>query len=497
VLQSTEMKARLKSIQAPRTPHRYEVVAFLTGFAVLVLEITGARLIAPFFGTSTYIWTAIIGVILGSLALGNVIGGRLADKQDPAKTIQRVLLAGSAAILLMASTQENLLRSVATLGLDLRLAAFLSAILLFGLPSVLIGVVYPCLAKLQLKSLELVGQSIGRLEAAGTLGSIGGTFITGYFLLGIFGSRSIVFGVGLLILATSLLAGVRIKSRPAALLLIVSVSLILTSSTASSLIADIDTRYARYQVAEQLYGDELVRTLITDNRGTQSAVSTTRPEQPVFSYIQRFYEIAQQAPSTQNVLLIGGGSYSFPLALSKNFTKEQIKQIDVVEIDGELEQISKDYFFYESSDRVTTYNEDGRTYMNRNKKQYDLIYLDAYTSTSPPFQLTTSEFIQKNKDSITENGAVVANIISRYSGGNDEYLKAIFATYQQQFRHVGVYPANLSNPTNSSANYILIATNTPATAITLQQSIGVAAIPINPNGQILTDDFAPIEKLTY
>lgn len=491
------MKNKIVKTSLTRRPHRYEIVAFLTGFSVLVLELSGARLISPFFGTSTYIWTAIIGVVLGSLAIGNIVGGVLADKLNPTKVITSVLLAGSVAALLMALTQQEVLATVATFGLDVRLAAFIAAVLLFGVPSLLIGVVYPCLAKIQLKSLELAGESIGRLEAAGTFGSIAGTFLTGYVFLGYFGSQSIVIGVALLLLLTALIAGARLKSGLVLAILLLATVVPFTRTAAAELVADVDTRYARYQVFELFYGGEIVRALVTDNRGIQSAVSVADPSKPVFSYIQRFYEIAEEAPRAEEILLVGGGSYSFPYVLTKNFSAEKIQRIDVVEIDDALEQLAKDYFYYQPSDRIVNHKEDGRTYLNKNQRQYDIIYLDAFTSSSPPFQLTTKEFVGKLRTGLRPDGAVVTNLISRYEDGTNDYLRALLATYQEEFAHVGIYSASLTEPSDGPGNFILVASNDFDTATKYQTAINTPALPVASGGQILTDDFAPIERLTY
>lgn len=185
--------------------YRYEIVAFLTGAAVMVLEIVGARLISPQFGSSTYVWTAMIGVILGALAVGFAIGGRLADKYHSSAFLGQLIFIASLLVLGMALIERSVLTSIADLNLDLRLSALLAAILLFSPPSLLIGMVSPHLAKIRIISLDTTGKSIGKLEAAGALGSIAGTFSCGYFLLGAFGSRSIIIGIVVLLMITSVI----------------------------------------------------------------------------------------------------------------------------------------------------------------------------------------------------------------------------------------------------------------------------------------------------
>ncbi len=181
--------------------YRYEIIAALSGATVMILELVGARMMAPFFGTSTYVWTAMIGVILGALSFGYWYGGRLADRGATDKGLMLILISASLVTALGLILQSQLFPLVASLRLDVRISAIISALLLFAPASALLGIVSPYVAKLKLSSLKTAGSSIGRRYAAGTIGSIVGTFLTGYWLIALLGN----FTLGIVVVITLVL----------------------------------------------------------------------------------------------------------------------------------------------------------------------------------------------------------------------------------------------------------------------------------------------------
>lgn len=456
----------------------------------MTLEIVGARLIAPYFGTSTYVWTAMIGVILGSLAFGYAIGGRLADRDNAKNSLGFIILIAATLVMVLGLLQMPVLERLAATDWDIRLNALLAALILFAAPSVLIGMVSPHLAKIRIISLETSGSSVGKLEAAGALGSIAGTFLCGYFLLGIFGSRAIIIGVVGLLLITSLLADWRRKSGLHVLIAILAIAIgvITTNINSNGVIADVDSSYARYRVVELAsYGQEAVG-LVTDNGGIQSAVSKAWPDRLLFSYIRAFNDALLSHPDPQSILIIGGGTYTFPEAAAKQYPGIQV---DVVEIDPKLTQLAKKHFDFDEQPNLRIINEDGRTYLNNTTKKYDLIFMDAYNSLAPPFQLTTQEALEEVHRSLKQDGQLISNIIGKGDAYNDAYLQAMQATAASVFTYVDVQPANdgLALAPEENYNYILTASNQP------KEQIDASAL--RPNALVLTDDFAPIEQLVY
>lgn len=479
------MKQLLKS-------HRYELIAFMTGAAVMVLEIIGARLIAPYFGSSTYVWTAMIGVILGALAAGYALGGRMADRDDTKNSLVYLLLVAAVLVAGLGIVQGSVLSWLAGFELDLRLSTLLAAVLLFAAPSLLIGMVSPHLAKIRITSLLTSGKSVGRLEAAGALGSICGTFLCGYVLLGAFGSRTLVLGVAIALVLTSFLAMPR---RWYALRFGIIIAAALIGSglqLPQNIRADIDTSYARYQVRDYMYGGESITALTTDQLGLQSGVSKTDPDRLVFPYTQAFDAALRAKPDAQSILVIGGGTFTFPQIAARqnpNLT------VDAVEIDPRLTTIAEDYFNYEALANLQIINEDGRTYLNRSSEQYDMIFMDAYNAVSPPFQVTTREALAAAEQRLRPGGVLVSNAIGRSDASNDPYLQAMRATIASVFRYSESYPTIARVAYGQQLNFVTIGSQDSVMIAAVERSLAIKPVSAKPEGIVLTDDFAPIEQL--
>ena len=160
----------------------YGATIFLSSAILLVLEIVAGRLIAPYVGVSIYSWTSIIGVILAGLSLGNWLGGRWADREGGEKAVGLVLMLAAVfciASLLMLTLVAPVLQSSQ---LDLISSSFFYVLSMFFIPAVLLGVVTPLLTTLALRLDQRIGHIVGRMHALAALGSILGTFITGYWL---------------------------------------------------------------------------------------------------------------------------------------------------------------------------------------------------------------------------------------------------------------------------------------------------------------------------
>lgn len=475
--------------------YRYEAIAFLTSAAVMTLEIVGARLIAPHFGTSTYVWTAMIGVILITLAVGFVLGGRLADRFDSTRILGAILMVASLTVLVMGLVQASVLDIIAGWQLDLRVGAFVAALLLFGPPSLLVGMVSPHLAKIRVTSLDTTGRSIGKLEAAGALGSITGTFLCGYFLLGQFGSRSIVVGIAVLLLITSFLADSRSWRKQRLIgLPVVLLAGFMSSVNPAIVLADVDTAYGRYRVVEQPYQGVLARKLLTDNSSIQSAVPADGSETLVLSYVRKFQAITSTYKEPRRALVIGGGSYTFPVALAKAYPEIRV---DVAEIDPKLVSLARQYFYYRDSPRVVIHHVDGRAYLNDNRQQYDLIYMDAFSSLSPPFQLTTKEVANLTNNSLVNGGLLVTNLVGSYDNGSNQYLRATSATYKEVFPHTMLLQTDPTVSLKYRQNFMMLASNSSDALASAREAFVNKPLRLDAGGLILSDDFAPVERITY
>lgn len=472
--------------------YRLEIIAALSGAVVMILELVGARMMAPHFGTSMYVWTAMIGVILGALSFGYWYGGNLADRGASDKGLMYILAIAALFVAASLLLQADTLSYIAALGLDTRVSAIVAATLLFAPASALLGVVSPYVAKLKLSSLAHAGSSIGRLYAAGTLGSIAGTFLAGYWLIAWFGNFTLGIIVMVALIAISFVAEHRTRVLTRIIGITAATGLLLAAQQSTpGIIADKDSAYARYQVSEQTDFRGQIRYLLMDNVGAQSGVIVGSYDALIFDYTQKFKALADAYGSAERTLVIGGGAYTFPRVLAQERPEARV---DVVEIDPALDAIATDYFGYTPVPNLNIIHEDGRVFLNRNQSKYQLIYIDAFSSLTPPYQLATQQATRAMRESLVDDGILAANVIAA-PNANDPYFTATLATYRSVFADVDVYQVQGSLTMAQRQNLLFVMGDTPALAKLSSAPLGSRVDVLPESGDVLTDDHAPVEQL--
>lgn len=159
----------------------------------MAFEIIGSRMLGPYVGTSHFVWSSIIGVILISLAIGYYYGGKLVDRKPSFTLLSFIILAAAVFIILATLIKTSLLQSLLNRIESIQLVAILSSLILFSIPGVLLGMVSPFAVKLKTRSLETSGQTVGNLYALSTIGSIVGTFLAGFWLVPLFRISNILY----------------------------------------------------------------------------------------------------------------------------------------------------------------------------------------------------------------------------------------------------------------------------------------------------------------
>src|SRR5207302_3786590 len=172
-------------------------LAFTGGLASLGIEFAAARLLAPFFGQSLFIWGTLIGLILIYLTIGYYAGGRLADRRPDARLLYQIAAAAAlltAAIPIVSRPILSLAQTgFAQLSVGLVLGSLISVIILFAAPLILLGMVSPFVILLRIPHPETAGNAAGAVYALSTLGSILGTFIPVFWLIPTYGTRPTIF----------------------------------------------------------------------------------------------------------------------------------------------------------------------------------------------------------------------------------------------------------------------------------------------------------------
>jgi spermidine synthase len=465
------------------------LIVFLASACTLILEIVAGRILAPFIGVSLYTWTSIIGVVLAGISLGNYLGGVLADRYGSRRTLGVLLLAGGLASLVVLPLATADLTAIFPRDYPLMLRIVLLTTLLFFPPSLVLGMVSPVVVKLALTDLKQTGNIVGKIYAFSTLGSIVGTFATGFFLISTFGTRMIVLGVGVTLIVMAILFGDFFRARKGNLAVaaggaILLAALLFQINTKNALSSGCykETNYFCIKVTDHVVSsDRIVKTLVLDHL-IHSYNSVEEPTYLVYGYIKVYAEmveyIAQNHPNYR-AFFVGGGAYTLPRqmeALRPNAT------IEVSEIDPGVTQTNFEMMGLDPQTRIITYNSDARQVVEQkqNGEKYDVVFGDAFNDLQIPYHLTTREFDQKIRNMLKDDGIYLALVIDKLRGG--QFIPAYVKTVSTVFPHV--YILADGTPWNSSfANtYVVAASASPIHFERLKTVRGQG-----PNGQVITN----------
>ncbi len=472
----------------------------------MIFEIIGSRILSPFIGTSTYIWTSLIGVILASLSLGYWLGGRLADERPDVKILASVIFAAGGLVSLTVLIKDVLLSSIAAVSLGIEVKAVLAALLLFAPASICLGFVTPFAVRLKTTAVESTGRTVGRLYALSTIGSIVGTFAAGFFLIPFAGSVRTLYFIAacLMVLSLSLVPLAFSRLNIAAVILLI-LGIAASESGIRLLreyrdVYDVDTEYSRIQIfqSKDPATGKPIRALATDPYFVQSAAFLDSDDL-VLEYSQYYHLIRHFKPDFENTLIIGGAGYSFP----KNYLRTyKNARIDVVEIDPQMTQIAREHFRMDDDARMKIIHEDGRMYLNRaDPEKYDAVLMDAFGSLfSVPHHLTTVEAVAQISRILKDDGVVIFNLGAAITGRGSKFLQAELKTYKQIFPNVFLFKVNSEYTDSRLQNLIIVAsksakpiefTSDDPMIASLFDNLYTAEIALSES--ILTDDLAPVE----
>ncbi|MBM4146500.1 MAG: spermidine synthase [Nitrospira sp.] len=483
-----------------------EIIVFICGAVVMILELVGSRVLAPYVGTSIIVWTSLIGIILGSLSLGYWWGGRIADNKQDYRIFSMIIFISAISVGMITLLKSFVLDFLQNNISDIHINAIIATLVLFALPSVLLGMITPYAVRLKINDLQSSGKTVGSLYAISTIGSIAGTFLAGFFLIAYFGSSNILLVLSIILVFTSLLA--YFKNIPVIkiiVILLLLISIIAVNSynkfMAKQGFVDIDTRYNRIWIYKSV--DEKTNrptlNMLTNPKELQSAMFLDNDNDLVIEYT-KYYRLAQHfRPDLKKALMIGGAGCSYPKDYLKKFADAGL---DVVEIDPMLTELAKQYFNLKDDTRLRIFREDGRTFLNRTKNRYDVIFGDAFSSYySLPYQLTTREAIRKMHEALNDDGVVLVNIISAIDGEKGRFLRAEYATFRDIFPQVYLFPVKDFHDGLLVQNIMLVAIKSdqkPSFRNSDPELNGYLQhlwkTEIKKDVPILTDDYAPVDN---
>lgn len=481
---------------------------FFAGMSVMAVELGASRLLAPYFSSSQIVWTIIIGTIMIAMALGNIWGGRMADKNpNPDKLYIRIIIAAVwiAAIPVLGKYIIVLISAALVFTISnnfLICAAFLSCMIIFVFPLFLLGTVTPSLVKYTVDSLDDSGKTVGALGAFNTIGSIIGTFLPTFVTIPAVGTSITFLIFAGILLILSLIYFISAKRKNKQCIAGVILFLICCAAGASS-------RFAFWETG-LLYEGESIYNYLQVKETDDSVILSTNVLFGVQSIMKKdggatgmYYDYAMAAPAMSgrvdgDMLILGMGTGTYAKQCAHYYGATSIKG---VEIDEKITRLAGEYFELPDSVPVTTY--DGRAYLASDTGKYDVIMVDAYQDITIPFQMSSIEFFTLVKEHLNENGVMVVNMNmqSDEEGNINDYLSDTIADVFDY-----VYTVDVRGSTNRE----LFATQNPDALSdfetvrgTIQDeelqmmlarvSEGITAY--EKGGYVLTDDKAPVELL--
>ncbi len=391
---------------------------FFAGMSVMAVELGASRLLAPYFSSSQIVWTIIIGTIMIAMALGNVYGGRSADKNgDPGRLYGRILIAAVwiAAIPLVGKYVilgvTGLLVVTVSNGF-LIWAAFLACMVLFVYPPFLLGTVTPSLVKYSVNSLDNNGRIVGTLGAWNTIGSILGTFLPTFVTIPAVGTAVtfLLFSGILLVIAAIYFISERKKITVVIISIAIFILCAIFGNSDSFAFWERDLTYEGESVYNYLQvRDTPQATILSTN--VLFGVQSVRMKEGGLTGM--YYDYALAAPvfadfgrkEHPSALVLGMGTGTWAMQLREFFPH---CRVEGVEIDEKITDLARTYFELDPEIPVTTY--DGRAYLQAVDGQYDCIMVDAYRDITIPFSMSSVEFFRQVREHLTPDGVMVVNM---------------------------------------------------------------------------------------
>ena len=501
---------------------------FLSSACIMIIEIVAGRLIARHLGSSLYTWTTVIGVVLAGITVGNYVGGRIADKFNSRKALAFLFGLASVACVSIVVLNNLVGKFEFLLHLSLPLRVFCHISLVFLLPSTLLGTISPVVAKMALDRGLATGRTVGDIYAWGAAGSIAGTFLAGFYLIAAMGTISVVWTVSgvllfvgilywakfwlLYIWAIILVCLMTMGMAPAEWAEEAGTSMALRSKTDDNVLLEMESQYS-YIAVRQLSKTPDIRAFYLDKL-KHSEINMDDFLDLRYFYTHIYAAIANTHCAGRedlSFMVIGGGGYAYPTYLDAVYPGSKI---DVVEIDPAVTDAAVEAFGLDPDNKnITGIAMDARNFVDQlldeekfegKTTRYDIIYEDAITDYSVPYQLMTDEFNKKIYDILKDDGVYAINIVDVLNIG--KFLGSVVATLEETFPHVSII-AEKNLPKSARDTFVIVASKQPidwqdgiskyekGSKMSLLSDEIMSLLDKNSGGIILTDDYAPVENM--
>ncbi|TMB46891.1 MAG: methyltransferase domain-containing protein [Chloroflexi bacterium] len=497
------------------TPARWLLLplVFVSGMASLAVEFGAARLLAPYFGTSLYVWGVLIGLILIYLSVGYVIGGRLADRYPRDEVLYQITAWAGLWIGVIPLVSYPILllsqQGFKDLSVGLVAGTLVAVMLLFAAPVILLGFVSPFAIRLLLTDVATGGNTAGRVYALSTAGSILGTFLPVFWFIPTYGTRPTLEGFGLALVGISVAALWRWPRRrlyasfaAAVILAWIFLPSGIKPPQVGQLVYEKESAYHYIQVVQVGTKTELILNegqAIHSIYDPQNLLTGGPWDYMVVANAFRPAQATEPRPKDVAILGLAGGTSArqYTAAYGPGV------QITGVEIDPDILTVARKYFHLDEPN-VHAVAGDARYWVDTQAGQYDVVVMDAYRQPYIPFHLTTREFFSEVRDHLRPGGVAVVN--AGRTATDYRLVDAIASTM------AAVYPSVFLVDVPAFANTLVYASTQPTTLADVQHNLGLINEPVAQSiavsamnegnlrvspyhSQVFTDDLAPVERL--
>lgn len=503
-------------------------LVFIGGASVMTVEMSASRLLAPYFGTSLFIWANLIGLVMVYLTLGYWLGGKLADRYPRPSVLYGITAVAGFSVGLIPILSRPILQwsltGFDTYSVGIFYGSLIGVIVLFSVPLLLLGFLSPFTIRLRSTAVSSAGGTAGAVSALSTLGSILGTFVSVFLLIPYIGTAATLYTASVALLVFSIIGLVAVSAtRPVAMAgVLLAVILGLAFFAPRSLIKPapygelVYEKESAYNYIQVIHDGGAYKLALNEGHAVHSvynpaSVLTGGPWD--YWLVAPYFNKDFRPSDMQSLAMIGSAAGTAAHIFTSVYGD---LPVDGVEIDPDIVDIGRRYFALDDVKSNTTHIEDGRTFLQtdgRNKK-WTVVGIDAYRQPYIPFHLTTKEFFQEVKNHLLPNGAVMIN--AGRTGTDTRLVSALANTMLQVFPNVYIIDVSSvrGGQVAAVANSMVVATNQPSSLANFAQNAAYAQNPllktvfqnsiqygnvreVKPDaaGIVFTDDRAPVEEV--
>lgn len=478
----------------------------------MAAELLGAKMLAPYFGSSLYVWSTVLAITLGGLAIGYYVGGIISEKKNPERNLYYILLLSASFLILMPVMAKTVM--VHTAGFSLLPSVVVSAFLFLFPPVFFMGMVSPVIVRCvtsfptphpkEKEEDGRAGKVAGTVYAISTFGGILSTFFLGFYLIPDFGLTKPAIAAGIIL---GIIPFFKLIAKNKLFLLFFPLVILVLAGgsfiTSSLFPTDSDVKilyssegllgqvivadYPLYKEVEQAKG---FRRILFVNRSMQTLVINRNGERTYFDYVGLISKKVKHPSQSSSALVLGLGGGT----VANEFFKKGF-QVDAVELDSRMVHAAKTYFGL--NEKVNIHIDDARHFIKYQVSsirpadgpgKYQVIVLDAFVGEVNPHHLFTQEFFSELKSLLAEDGLFFINGNGFWNGKAGKGMRSICKTLMNAGFDIEIVPT--SNQEEYS-NLVFISKKSPHPSLMLGQGM----MPDLDDAIILTDEKPQLEIL--